>query len=720
MEVDSVLGTRPRLGLRRGALFIKDGSGAEWHTLSPVASVRCGGTDYRPGKYNREFSLEISARGDSLTGKLLWRRRNLSIPLSAKAIPEGLQVKVGPAEGLAPEDRLEVEFPRGLGSASAGEEGYLILPIGLGAICDFSRQRKSRVLEQHIYSGGQTGITMPLFGTVSGNKGICCVVETPYDCKLKTDLNRGRRRTYAQTPVWVIDNRTNHLRRAHFTLLEEGSYTAAAKTYRRKLEESGRLVSLTEKAKGCPEVNSTVGSLLGHRGLSFVEPDGADPCDERNAYGFFRRAIREGFDRVIAHDVNRGDPKDMRAAARFARSLATGYRLCVYENYLDIFRPGEQPERPGTKMYPDWDEGLIARRQDGSLRPNWRVRRKGQPDIWTYTVCAAKRLDVALPQMEDLRRIFGRGSIYIDVEGAVPLFDCFDSKHPVTKEEDAKLRIALLKEVKRRFGVVTTEALPQDFMAPWVEVGSYFSVFPHSGYGNSAFRIMPPLLPVPLHTLVWHGCILNQTGTGTNFYQSDQPHAALFGWLADTMDDKGRRISYQLRDTALAEMLSHQFLTKPRIVIGPDDAFHCDDVQMTRFSDGTYVVANFASLPYRWRGRTIESRDFIIGNERLSVKLDSPPKARCSEELRFAVELRNTWDRPVPDIKLRVLARGVAHAEEPVHESGIGWLDKGGVSRTEFSFRAPGVAGKMWAVVTASAAGDQPFAVTELAECEVC
>lgn len=718
MDCQDALG----LSIENGVLVLEDlRYGKKWTSLSPIAALRTGGDDWNLGHLVRGCRTTSKETEKGITGELAWERPEAvtRIPFSIELSDSQVLLNVDPASGLVPADRLELEFPRGLGRTCAGEDGYLLLPIGMGTICDFSTRRKPRTLVKNIYSGGQTGITMPLFGTVHGTQTLGCIVDTPFDCKIKTEMNVGKRKIYAQTPVWVIDERTNSTRKAHYFPLEKGGYVEIAKQYRKEAISSGRFITLREKARDHPEVDQTTGSLLGHRYLTYVEPPGADTYDTKNTYGFFRAALRAGFDRVIAHNVLRGEPSEMAEAARFARSLSPGFRLSVYENYVDIFRTGEKPEKKGDKKFPDWDESLIARQRDGSIRPNWRVKRKGQPDIWTYTVCSARRLQVALPQMEELSRVFGQGSIYIDVEGAVPLFDCYDETHPVTKEEDSKCRIELLREVKRRFGVVSTEALPQDFLCPVVEVGSYFSVFPHSGYGNSESRIMPPLVPVPLHPLVWHGSVLNQTGTGTNFYQSDPPHAALFGWLADTMDDKGRRIAYKLRGTGYSELLSHRFVTGPRVVIGPDDAFHCDDVQITRFSDGTTVVGNFASLPYRWRGRTIPPMDFLILNERLSLKVELPKRATRGSEIEIRITSENTWDREIYRAGLTLLGRGAAHSEPPVFESELPALEPGQKSVIRASLKAPDEVGQMWVVATIRVRAEDPWEVTEIVQCEV-
>jgi len=710
------------LGLERNRVTLRDERCYKaWPSLSPVAALRLGGNDLKQGQLIRDSTVKLEPDNGGLRGEVAWSRegQDIRIPLSMKLNEDELEVGAGPLDGLEEEDRFELEFPRGLGWAHAGSDGYLVLPIGLGVQCDFSSQRKSKQIVKNIYSGGQTGITMPLFGTVQGDQALGGILLTPYDCKLKVHINTGTKGLYALTPVWVFDQRNNSTRKALYFPLEKGDYVSIAKRYRRELVDNHRLPSLREKMDQSHELSTVPGALLGHRRLSYTDSENTDPLDTGNVYGYFRAALGAGFDRVVIHNVLRGDEDEMASAASFARSLSPGFRLSVYENYLDIFRPGEEPERPGVKKCPPWDESLIARSRDGSMRPNWRVRRRGQPDIWTYTVCPARRLEVALPQMEKLRSILGPGSIYIDVEGAVPLFDCYDKRHPVTKEEDANLRRELLVEVKRRFGVVTTESLPQDFLAHVADVGSYFSVFPYSGFGNSERRIMPPLVPIPLHTLVWHGSIMNQTGTGTTFYQSDPPHAALLGWLADTMDDKGRRISYKLRGTAMAEMVDHRFLTGPRVVVGSDNAFHCNDVQMTRFSDGTVVIANFATSPYLWQGRSIPPMDFLIFNERLYLELTIPPRSPPSGRIRISIRVKNTWDRAIRASTLSLYERRAAHSETPFYECDLPPLrpDEHVLERTSLQLKEK--AGDLWIVAFIDVHDNEPWRVAELAQCHI-
>lgn len=67
----------------------------------------------------------------------------------------------------------------------------------------------------------------------------------------------------------------------------------------------------------------------------------------------------------------------------------------------------------------------------------------------------------------------GRGSIYIDVMGFVPLHACRHPEHPQTRTEDLKSRRRLFALARKEFGSVATEAAPADYCADVVDLGAF-------------------------------------------------------------------------------------------------------------------------------------------------------------------------------------------------------------------------------------------------------
>jgi hypothetical protein len=256
-----------------------------------------------------------------------------------------------------------------------------------------------------------------------------------------------------------------------------------------------------------------------------------------------------------------------------------------------------------------------------------------------------------------------------------------------------------------------------------VEVGSYFSLYQYSGHGNSLDRVLPPLIPIPLHPLVFHGSVLNQTAVGDGYYQCHAPHVALYGFLPDTFDDQGLRVSYQMRGTCWAELSEHYFLTAPRVVINENDSFQCDDVQWSRFSDGTVVVGNFASVPYYYAGREIAPMDFLILREDLEMTLVAEPaQVRPGEPLSVRLALRNTGTRGIEGATFSLLLRGAAQGTADLADPTLAALAPSQSAERSWTVAVPADAqpGRLILVGTVSIPSDVESAeATQLAEVAV-
>jgi len=142
-------------------------------------------------------------------------------------------------------------------------------------------------------------------------------------------------------------------------------------------------------------------------------------------------------------------------------------------------------------------------------------------------------------------------------------------------------------------------------------------------------------------------------------------------------------------------------------------------VQLTRFSDGTLVVGNFASVPYRWRGIAIPSMDFVILNERLSLKLEWPRQVPAGSRFQAHLTIRNTWDRRISGASLALLGRGAAHSEHQLFELELPSLGPLETLKTESQLEAPAQPGTMWIVAIVAVPDENPWQVTEIAQCEV-
>jgi hypothetical protein len=467
---------------------------------------------------------------------------------------------------------------------------------------------------------------MALFGAAKGRGAVAAIIRTPYDCRLRTEANVGSR--YTASPVWIIEgDRLNYAREIDLVFLADASYVEIAKAYRHEMFAQGRFVSLREKMSRSPWVEPLFGAVTGERRTYSIQPAGQPGRPGMRT--FFEQAKALGFDRsCIWYCGGWKDKSELTPEVEYARQLSPGFRLSVYTNFIDY-----QPTAPG------YDERDMLRLRDGTIRRNW---------FTSHTVCSSRRLARARREMPALLGALGQGNVYVDVEGAIALMECFDAEHPQTREQDAMSRRDLLRYVKDLFGSVTTEHLPHDFLCDIVDVGAYTCIYPYQvldareqregayqegnstarSYRDSAgrdwyviFSCPFQTVPIPLFQLVWHDSVLSMNSSGKytesfgwlEDYPCEPMHLPLYGLLPDDLSQRSLMMSHFMRPTYCEELVEHRFLTGPTMEYTDRGLYRTRDVQMSRFSDGTVVVVNFGDEPFFYDSHTpVPMHEFAI------------------------------------------------------------------------------------------------------------
>jgi len=536
----------------------------------------------------------------------------VDVALSIRLERDRVRFEVNEVAGLPPGREVIVDFPWRLGAATPGDEGALVIPRGAGILADFSRQREGHTFENLIYSGGQNGFSHPIYGTIAGGVILGAIIKTPFDCILRAELNSGEPATYSEGPCWLFEGgRLTYPRRVDYAAFR-GGYVELARWYRADLIAAGRCRTLREKAERHPLVPNLDGAVLAEMRLDLV---GGCTGKGRTPYELVDTAVRMGFPGVVAFAVGvwqrpfygtravppeEGTEEDLARAARYGRSKGEAYDISVYENFVDMW-----PSTPG------YDPGIMAKRRDGSVRPNWYSAQFG---MRSSTVCSVHRLETARRDLPHLKELIGPGSIYVDVEGAMELNECFDAVHPLGREQDAHYRSELLDFTGRLFGSVATESMPMDCLADAVDIGAYFPVYQFIGYGCSDKpRLDPPMIPIPLFPLIYHGSVFHMNPKAGDFYTCDALYVPLWGMMADETDEFSLRVSKDMRGTAYATMEDHRFVTAPKVETG--ERYHAKDAQFSRFSDGTCVLANFSAEPVAWEGHSVGPNDWVMWRE---------------------------------------------------------------------------------------------------------
>ena len=603
-----------------GRILVHDkATDTRWTQASSRVIVRKSGDRLR---WHRLQAIRTERLDDRLRVQAQVEGTNLALTWDAVLAENGVTLQLLALDGLAPGEALDLAWPHGLIAGEQEDAGYLALPIRAGQLLPFNPTTKPDVHEDMIYAG----LKMALFGAVKGRAAVAAIVRTPYDCRLRTEANIGGR--YTASPMWVVEEgRLNYLRELQLVFLADASYVEIAKTYRQEMIARGRFVSLRRKCEASPYVEPLLGAVTGERRTYSIRPEG-EP-DIPSIRTFFEQAQELGFDRAcIWFCWGTATPEELRREAAYARGLSPDYRLSRYTNVIDV--------KPAA---PDYDARDVLRLRDGSPRVNFFVNQ---------TVCASQRRKRAELRLPEVLEGIGPGNVYLDVEGAAGLMECFSEEHPMTREQDAHYRRDVLRYVKELFGSVTTEHLPHDFLCDVVDMGAYFCVYPYQvldarenrerPYGEGEFdatafrdaegrdwyvRFSCPFqtIPVPLFQLVWHDSVLSMNSSGKytesfrwlENYACEPMHLPLYGLLPDDLSQRSLMMSRAMRGTYLEELVEHRFLVGPVMEYTDRGLYRTRDVQLSRFGDGTIVIANFGDEPFFYDSHTpVPMHEFAI------------------------------------------------------------------------------------------------------------
>jgi len=181
--------------------------------------------------------------------------------------------------------------------------------------------------------------------------------------------------------------------------------------------------------------------------------------------GWTRRGYDNQHPDILPANPECGGNAGLAECSRRIRKL--GYVFSLHDNYQDIYRDS-----------PSWNEDLIMKDPAGRLAKGgawW----GGQ----AYLTCSRQALDLAkrAQNLPAVKEISQANSYFIDTTYAAGLQECFDPKHPLSRADDMKWKIALSDYARDEFGIFGSEdgrewAIPHsDFMEGLVGVsGDYF------------------------------------------------------------------------------------------------------------------------------------------------------------------------------------------------------------------------------------------------------
>lgn len=526
------------------------------------------------------------------------------------------------------------------------DDGYVVFPEQEGLLIPSRFEQGYFRYLNWIWEriAGQASIfeqsSMPWYGARLGQSSFLCIVETPDDVHYGVIANDVRSpeqpaapasavpsattalnspRLSAVWPYWhTVKGELGYARAANYIFQPHGGYVEMCKTYRAYAEKIGKVVTLKQKIAANPAVAKLIGApnfeiqvvanralAPNYQALSGTVYDGyhqlqtsfdqitAMVHDMKENLGVEHAVIRiagwgrKGYDNDrpvdAATQVNLEAGGEEKLAATIAAAKAAGFLGGLWDNYRNF-----------DLNAPSYDEKLIIRDAEGAL-----VNGFSSEAGFSQEICPLESVKMFQRNMDTYMRTLHPDLIYLDTIGGLPLIECYNPLHPLTRGGLREQRLKIMQVATNAGAVLGAEGPPQDWNA---KVADFYDE------GGEKFGI-----EVPLWGLVYHDSVMlyRQHSTAYNygmdnygFSRGTWPEkflrSILFGDQSSwTISNKAywawRKTFKQINDVlaphqrrlAFDQLTNHQFLT-------PDFL-----VQRTNFSSGVEVTVNYGEFPYK-------------------------------------------------------------------------------------------------------------------------
>lgn len=545
---------------------------------------------------------------------------------------------------VLPEGIAHVDFMPDYLTADSGDDGYMVIPVGLYSGTILCRFRERDDAE---YAAGLA--PMPVFGMRRGADGMLAIATgMATDFRVVAGVRTGR---YYLYPRFILggDAAYEDIVVAYYRL-PGADYADMARRYRQYQLDRGACVPLRDRVRERPALRGFIESMEvrirqgwkpAPSPIPHQTPENQPPmkvvCDFDRVGDIVDEFHRQGIDNAEfclvgwnhgGHDgcfpqhfpveKTLGGEEALRALT--AKAKALGYAMVCHSNSTGAYECADC-----------WDEDDLCKdkKRDGSLG----IRHASSMPLSggeAYMLCpqpAYERFAVRdLPRIADLGFA---GMHYIDVLTAGPARTCHDPSHSVNRRQcsDWYNRIGALS--RELFGGFQSEG-PYDFMSPTVDFVLYTSFNLFMGDQANIFGSLKDI-PVcddviPFFQLVYHGIIASNPGAETvnyviknaaahlkfieyggrpamyyysKFVDEKNPAAAFGNWMGKTDltcdTDEELRESVILLKKAYDEYealsyLQYEYMEKHEKLDG--------EVYRVTYSDGTVITVDYDKESY--------------------------------------------------------------------------------------------------------------------------
>ena len=425
---------------------------------------------------------------------------------------------------------------------------------------------------------------------------------------------------YTSVGAWLEPSlgTMNYRRVFRYTFLNDCDYNDLCKAYRQYVREQGHLRTLKEKAVQNPSIHDLVGTCFVHTGIkTVVQPESGffDPQNpEKNnrvvPFSVREQQIREihdlGVEKVYLHLDGWAEPgydnqhPDYTPACQAAggwedmKSLVDtmhdfGYKFGIHDQYRDYYHAA-----------PSYDENYACRLPDGTIPGHsyW----AGGPQSY---LCATQAPFYVKRNFAELKKNGIRlDGAYLDVFTCNEGDECANPEHVMTRRDCYTYRGNCFSWLLSQ-GILSSSEEVSDWAVPYL-------VFCH--YAPYDFMLRPAEtpkkgIPVPLFNLVYHDCVIEPwmmdhvskdedymlyalLAGGAPYLVRDGAYPNTDGAFdgekisLEEMTERCRVVTELHEKTALLELVRHECMTAD------------GSVQKSEFSDGTYVICDFAEQIY--------------------------------------------------------------------------------------------------------------------------
>jgi len=400
-----------------------------------------------------------------------------------------------------------------------------------------------------------------------------------------------------------------------------GGYVGQAKAFRDWAKANGLHKTLRQKIKETPALER----LLGGRFLAMNQAR-TSHLDRFETYGLpISDRIRRGFGKL---DVSFTHAQAARAISQ-AREDGMDRGLVKIKGWIkggyDESHPDIWPPDEALGTVDEMRQLLAAGPLVGALHDNYQdiyehcpsfpkgVMRLSNGEltfggVWSggqaYLLCSKAGLEYARRNWQQIRTLRPEG-MFIDTTTASPLYECYDPDHPMSRAEDERYKLELLKFYKSE-GMILGSEEGRDFAAAVVDF-----------YENRHRHV--PGESIPLWPLVYHDAVLcgryfpptapERFGQGAPNMLTDLLWGYMLYWQTGS-PEAWQRMRADFRACGfvdawhgrigLDEMTGHAFLRED------------DLVERTEFSSGLSIVANYSAEPATVGGATVAPGGHLI------------------------------------------------------------------------------------------------------------